>query len=67
MLTTHLVPNFTQSANLELRGMVHDSCGRLVLLVQNAGSLNFQHSMTIEQAREFAANLLAAAEEVEQV
>jgi hypothetical protein len=47
-------------------GMVHDSCGRLVLLVQNAGSLNFQHAMTPEQARDCAAKLLAAADEVEQ-
>jgi hypothetical protein len=45
---------------------VHDSCGRLVLLVQNAGSLNFQHAMTPEQARDCAAKLLAAADEVEQ-
>jgi hypothetical protein len=66
MLATYLIPNFTNSDNLELRGMVHDSCGRLVLLVQNAGSLNFQHSMTIDQARDFAAKLLAAADEVDQ-
>jgi len=66
MLTTYLIPNFTNSDNLELRCMVHDSCGRLVLLVQNAGSLNFQHAMTPEQARDCAAKLLAAADEVEQ-
>lgn len=59
--------NFVWSHPLFVETMVHPNCGPLVLVLQSEGSMSFQHSMLPEQAREMAAALLAAADELDAI
>lgn len=57
------VPNFTAADELKITAGYHSpETGALVSLIQNAGSLSFQHSMTAVIARELAAHLIALAD-----
>ena len=59
-------PNFVE--NQTLRAQITTwSGGTCISLLQSAGSMSFQFSMTAAQARTLAADLLALADEVEQV
>jgi len=62
-----LINNFADFAPLEITCNNHVKCGPLVSIMQSAGSLRFQHSMTPSQARDMAAALLAMADAIEKV
>lgn len=59
------IPNFVNSSTLTINSRTDLSCGPLVSLIQNAGGVFFQHSMTPEQARDMAAALVAHADALE--
>ena len=58
------INNFAGASPLEVHPM-QTGRDKLVLIVQNAGAMHFQHTMTPEQARYMAAALQMAAEEAE--
>ena len=59
-------PNFVENQTLRAE-IISWSGGSNVCLTQRAGSMDFQFAMTAAQARTLAADLLALADEVEQV
>ena len=58
-------PNFTDANHIRVYAALHPSCGPLVGLDLDAGSLRLQHDMTPQQARDMAAMLMSAAQLVE--
>ena len=56
-----LINNFTGGAPIEINANVHPDIGPLVSIVQRMGALSFQHSMTPQQARDMADELVALA------
>lgn len=58
------IKDFSGTCELNVGAHVNQypSCGKLVQLIQDGGSMRFQFSMKPEQAREMAAALFAAAE-----
>lgn len=64
------IENFTHAYGLDVKAMhPHDAVPALVCLINHAAfsPCSFQHAMTPDQARQMAAALLAAADEVEGV
>lgn len=59
------VLNFTNADEIRFVGQRYEKIGPLVSMVHAAGSMRFQHDMTTEQARKFAADLLLADEQAE--
>ena len=66
MKTVH-IDNFCGTCPIKISAHNHPSIGNLVNIIQDGGSLSFQHSMTPEQAREMAAALVAMANSFEEV
>ena len=66
MKTAH-INNFCGANPIKISAHTHPSIGNLVNIIQDGGSLSFQHSMTPEQAREMAAALVAMANSFEEV
>ena len=66
MKTAHIT-NFCGTCPIKISAHNHPSIGNLVNIIQDGGSLSFQHSMTPEQAREMAAALVAMANSFEEV
>ena len=62
-----LIHNFVDSEPIEVSATNHKSCGNLVLLNQRGGAMSFQHAMTVTQAREMAAALVAMADSFDEV
>jgi len=60
-----LINNFCDHRPVKVYGTVHPTCGKLVLITQDGGSMSFQHDMTPAQAREMAAALIAEANQLE--
>ena len=56
------IPNFVNSSPLTIESRKNLSCGPLVSLSQNTGSMFFMHNMTPAQARDMAAALVAHAD-----
>ena len=65
MKTVH-IDNFCGTCTIKMSAHNHPSIGNLVNIIQDGGSLRFQHSMTPEQAREMAAALVAMADAFEE-
>lgn len=57
---------FTLAQSVEIVGTTHAEIGPLVSIIQNAGSMRYQFSMTPAQAREMADALIAHADALEQ-
>lgn len=64
-----LINNFVNASPLELVAQTHPSfqCGPIIHIKQDCGSLYFQHSLTLTQAREMAAALVELADSFEEV
>ena len=62
-----LINNFSNNSSIELSAAFHPKCGELVTITQGAGSMRFQHDMTVSQAREMAEALVALADSVDEV
>jgi hypothetical protein len=60
------VPNFTDADVMEIQPGLFDG-KPLVNLVVSSSSLRMQHDITVQQARQMAEDLLAAAKEAEQM
>ena len=62
-----LIPNFTKMDFVEVSSYIHSSpsIGKIVNITQRAGSMQFQHSMTMQQARDMATALNNAANQLE--
>lgn len=65
MKTNH--HQFTKRDQIEIESSVHKTCGPLVNMIQWAGSMNFQFSMTPAQAREMAEALLQHADHLDEL
>ena len=61
MKTVH-INNFCGANPIKISAHTHPSIGNLVNIIQDGGSLSFQHSMTPDQARQMASALLAMAD-----
>jgi len=62
------IKNFVGNSPMEVSGYIsQDGHGPLITVGQYAESLRFHHAMRPEQAREMAAALIAAADELEAV
>lgn len=65
----HTITNFTNSDEIEVSGEARTptqrNYGGLVTIYQNAGSMNFQHGMTVSQARRLAQLLIDCADAAE--
>ena len=61
------INNFVDGCPIEVSCNHHDTIGPLVTLIQNAGSVRFQHTMTPSQARDMGVALLAMADAIEEV
>jgi len=59
------INNFCDHSPVEISGSIHPTCGKLVSIIQDLGSMRFQHDMTPAQAREMAAALIAEANQLE--
>ena len=59
------INDFCDGSPIRIWGHSHAGFGGLVSVIQNSGSISFQHSMRPEQAREMAAALIACADELE--
>lgn len=57
---------FTERDSVTINSTNNKEVGPLVNLIQDAGSMRFQFSMTPEQAREMAEALIAHADALEQ-
>jgi len=57
--------DFTFSNSVKVASTVHPTCGKLVYIQQFAGSMNFQHSMTPDQARKLSAVLVDEANKLD--
>jgi hypothetical protein len=62
---TTIIKNFVETHRLEASHDVHGTCGPLVRLSQQAGSMSFLFSMTPAQARELAKALTHHADALE--
>jgi hypothetical protein len=60
-----IINSFAGGVPLEIVSTQHRDLGPLVSLIQSAGSVHFQHSITPSQAREMAAALIAHADALE--
>jgi len=59
------IANFVGGSPLEIIGYNSENNGPIVGLMQSAGSVRLHHAMRPEQARQMAAALIAAADELE--
>lgn len=57
-----IIYQFTDADAVEISSDNHPSCGELVNMIQRAGSMHFQFSMTPDQARQMASALIAHAD-----
>lgn len=60
-----IVKQFTEADSVEVEGVNHPSCGKLVNIIQRAGSMHFQFSMTPDQARQLGDALFQHADALE--
>ena len=61
------IENFTGSAPIGLSAGPHGKSGNLITIVQQSQGMRFQHDMTLDQAREMAAALVALADSFDEV
>lgn len=59
------IANFVGGSPVEILGYVSNDNGPIVGLMQSAGSVRLHHAMRPEQARQMAAALIAAADDLE--
>lgn len=62
-----LIPNFVGTNPVAVDHYTSPDLGPLVTVRQHAMGLDFQHSMTVTQARDMAEALLTAADELDRV